>query len=464
MLEIYSGDENNNKNSKEYEELMEKLKEHGKDNTYEIFMEYYKKHYGLDFQEQVSKDLPVIQDEGDFEGLNKNIELKKQEKENKINEKDISDEKKFKQTLREKVYTNYYEHVFKQYAALLDRALREQSEREDFSISDKQGTELVLYEKYLQDLDIICKNNNINLNENDSIKSAKKQLKADVDKRKKTIEHKNNTDIEQIDKINQRRNQIAKRLDDISFSMNGGSSKDYEYEIKQLRKEYIDLTYRLRTQEPTLEQIELQATRKEKNQEYAVRTYGSNNELANEYSIGVNVEDSRKDFSGSSKDTTNKAMEYKVNQTQNTTIQAEEMLESAEEAIKDGNFDDADKYINISDMYSSSEQVSQEQVKENKETTTKKDLDKQLQSKEDKNKGEQETSKTIRGIEEDNKDNSIYDECRNNVANEEEQKKLYYLEQIEKRRNQIRGIEKENKESADKTDIDYVRVINKRMN
>lgn len=462
MLEIKKNDSQIDEIIKDddrvYEDLIKELNERGEDNTYELFINYYKKAYQKDFQEQVKEGLLELEDEMDFASLNKDKEIEKE---------DMSDEKKFKQSLKEKAYTSYYENVFIQYAILLERALDEENGEGKFSITDKQGTELVLYEKYLQNIDRICKNNNINLDNIDSVKSIKEKAKEDINRKKEAIRYKNNKDIKGINEINQRRNEIAKSLDDISISMNGGNTRDFDSKIKELREEYMKLTYELRTQEPTLEQIEIEAKTEQENQDFATRTYGVNNEIANEYSKGVNVEDRSKDLSGESKDTTNKAMEYKIEQTRNTTIQAEEMLKSAEEAVRNCSFEDVVKYMNIADMYISSEQTSKEQVKSEKTVTTKDDMDKQLDEKEQKNKGEEEASKQIRGIDdkkEEKYDNSIYGQCRDpkNIASDKEQLQAYYLEQIEKRRQQINGVEKENKQAAKETDIDYVRTINRR--
>lgn len=473
VLEIktnYSEDEKNEiikGDDKSYEKLMSELNERGEDNTYKLFVDYYKRVYRTDFEEQIKEGLSEFEND-------KNIKNLEEEKGTDNIEKETPDEDNFKNELKEKVYANYYEMVFEQYSFLLINSLNEQKNRGKFSITDKQGTELVLYERYLQNLDAMCKNNNVNLYRNDDIKKVKEDLNIKVNKLKGSIEYNNNKDIDNIRKINSRRNEISKRLDDISISMNSGSNLDYSYEIESLRKEYMDLTYRLRIQEPTLEDIELQARTEEKNQEFAQRTYGDNNEIANMYSVGINIDDQRKYQSGDSKDPTKNAMETKTMQTDYTNNQAQEMLRSAKEAVKSGNYKDVEKYLNVADMYISGEETSREQIDEGINTSTVKDVDKSWNEKEKSNDADEKSEMKIRGIdkskdnlEEDKKkdENSIYSLCRDpkNLASNEEQLKLYYLEQIAKREDRIKGIEKENEKSAKKTGIDYVRVRNNKM-
>lgn len=462
MAEMIKGDD------REYEKLMQELKKRGEDNTYQLFIEYYKGMYGKNFEEELRENLPKMDNEKDFNSLTKSRVNAKNidEKESKEKlESASNDEKSFKQKLKESTYIGYYENIFTRYMAIMQEALEEQRYNRAFSISDNQGTKLVLYEKTLNDINRICKSNNIDLDGNENVKKMKDNFREEIKKSKDIVSYNNEKDIKEIGKINSRRNQIAKRIDDITISKNGGSRKDYNYELNELRKEYMQLTYRLRVQKPTLEKMELDAKSKQETEEFAYRTYGTNNTIANEFGSGVTKDEKGTTLSGESLDKTNNAMEQKIGQNDNISKQANDLLDSAKMAVKDGNFEDAMEYIKTADeLYISPSKSSQEAVKQKSPDSTKTQVEKDIDEKEkqvkkddenikDKNQIGKKTTKNITGY-------TVYDECRDpkNIANEEEMKKNYFYELIEDRKNQINGIKKENEKSAQESGIQYERV------
>lgn len=251
-------------------QLNELLKEDNKDDaTYQLFMEYYAQVYDKDFQSELNEKIndsktasqkdqeELAPDLKDAKDLNEN-EIENQIKEIDDNAGNDKNSNELKKELKQRVYSNYYIAVYDQYEHTLEEALKRQEAKNEFSIDGQQyGIDLVLYEKYLLKLENLSKSKGINLGENEELTEKKKEFEKKIEKMKTDIERKNNKLIDSYQDLFDKRERISNDIQKILLGKRPISKTD-TVALVNLRKEYMQVTFEMQTQNPSLDEIKSQ--------------------------------------------------------------------------------------------------------------------------------------------------------------------------------------------------------------
>lgn len=256
--------ENNGDFQDELKEIYEK--KYDDDDIYAAYMEFFEQAKEKDFQSEVNSnidDSKIIPKE-DLEKL-----LPKSKNPEKLNENDIEDKvkniddnagndkssSKLKEEVSKELYSDYYIAVYDQYAYTLEKALKKQEAKNEFSIDGQQyGIDLVLYEKYLLKLENLSKSKGINLDENEELTEKKKEFSKKIEKMKTDIERKNNKLIDSYQELFDKREKISEDIQKILLEKKPLSSSNAKA-LDNLRKEYMQVTFEMQTQNPSLDEI-----------------------------------------------------------------------------------------------------------------------------------------------------------------------------------------------------------------
>jgi len=279
------------------------------DKVNSLLLDYYNKNQGYEFQDSLKQQLKLMVNEKVLAKLDdsKDLEKSKDEIVNQIgNEENIDkdtlekakknlddknkDEKQKEDQefdLRAEIMKQVYIEEFKKYSTLLYRLKEMQVYNHDLTVGDKQGTELVLYEKYLTNLEnsyrAYAGTNKLEekvLNDNIDVKDLKEKLAYDVDKKETNIDYKVNKKINNFKELYVKRQEIAKEISEITDNESLKSdSEKFKKRMDYLQDEYRNLTYEMRVQDPTLDEYQEMISIEKENKEFAIKELGIDEEL-----------------------------------------------------------------------------------------------------------------------------------------------------------------------------------------
>lgn len=220
-------------------------------------------------KQEVSNELGV---EGDtLEEASKKVEQAQKEKE----------KKGAKQTeeldLRAELMKQVYIEEFKKYANTLYRLKESQIGANELTVGDKEGTELVLHENYLKNLERnysgYAKQKGLaekTLDEQEEIQNIKKDLKEKIGRGESESREQIQKKIRKIQVLSQKKLEIANQINELSES---SLAKDQPEKFKEMmdeyQKEYRDITYQIREESPTIEEYIKQMDEERENRELA---------------------------------------------------------------------------------------------------------------------------------------------------------------------------------------------------
>lgn len=450
------------------------------DKVNSILLEYYNKRVGYDFQNSLKEQLKLMVNEKVLSKLNDTNDLEKS-KEEKVNEigneenvdkdtlekasqkldekekdKSIQNDNSEEYDFRAELMKQVYIEEFKKYSDLLYRLKEKQAYNRELTVGDKQGTELVLYEKYLMNLESSYKGYaNLNklkektLNDSKEIKEIKEKLAYDLGKKEEYIDNKVNMRLNNFKDMYKKRQEIAKKISEITDNkMLQNDPNRFKKEMDYYQEEYRKITYKMRVLDPTLEEYQEMIRVEYENKEFANRELGINSEVG----FGSGYSDKQKEFDKENlkRSTENRAVdiEYKDDITVKNTV--DDLIREASTRInQDIRYDEVEEYLQqAEDMLSINEnenkEAKDEQIKVSNEKLDKY-MDKKVSGK---------TDKEITEEEKNAKDPSNYEtpftvknECNNTKVDENDlNKKLELKERLRKvqeKRNQIFGVQKE---------------------
>lgn len=277
------------------------------DKVNSILLDYYNKKVGYDFQESLKAQLKLMVNERVLSKLDSTEDLEKSHEEQineigskenvdkdtlhkaKENIKENEENKKSNQEfdLRAELMKQVYIEEFKKYSNLLYKMKERQADKRMLTIGDIQGTELVLYEKYLITLQANYKGyasmqklDEKDLNEIEEIKKLKDKAEYDLGKKEEYIDSKVNIRLNNVKELYLKREEIAKKISEITDDKILQSDNErFKKEMDFYQEEYRKLTYEIRVQDPTLETYEQMIAIEQENKEFSQRENGVNSEL-----------------------------------------------------------------------------------------------------------------------------------------------------------------------------------------
>lgn len=377
-----------------YKKLKKKLKAHGKD-----IDENEKEEQIRDMSEEAFKDEEVSKED-------KERAIKKVEKEAKS---DSDVELDFKAELMKSVY----EEAFERYENILTKYKNIQLREESMTVGDREGTELVLSEKYLRNIEknyskyARAKGLDVkNLDEDDNIRAKKEKLESDMKKLTKANDLKIEDNIQRIRILLSRRNEVAEKMLEISENRESMSPEQFKASMDYYQQQYFDLTVEMRSQDPTLEMYQQDIRQENENIEYSNMSIGARNDkiVAGSYqerkdevpNIGDNnieqIQDITQDFGTTSKEA------------------IDELIEDAQDALDKGDLDHATEIIESAEVISFGREISHDDSDENMPKVENEEIQEKLDD----------TEKKDEEFEEQEQPNSFMQEMESGVASEKE--------------------------------------------
>lgn len=282
-----------------------------------LLLDYYNKANKTDFQSNLKQQLKLMVNEKILSKLTNSKDLEK-EKERKIDEESkkilseenvdektldnakenvkqrkdgISDnEKEF--DLRAEIMKQVYIEEFKIYSNKLYKMKEQQAEKRELTVGEKNGTELVLHEKYLVNLEkkyiAYAKNNKLSektLNDNKEIFELKDKLEYQLGKKEEYIDDKVGYRLNNFRDLYNRREKMSKELSEL---VNSNLSKENPIEFKKkmdyYQEEYRKITYKIRAQDPSLQLYRNQIEIEQENKEFAYENVSEELQFQSGYS------------------------------------------------------------------------------------------------------------------------------------------------------------------------------------
>lgn len=267
------------KTQSNFEESQEAIMSQQNDDINRILIEYYDKKQGdSDIQSEVAatfieSGMEKLQErEQDRalagvdlpEGVDENTKreaLEKLKREGKT--KELTEEE-----LQSEIYKAIYESVFQEYSKLMMQIKTRQIEEGSLTVGDKEGTQLVIYERYLNGIEMA--NHKIGgerFSDDPRISELRKEFKEEFDEKQKRVDDVTREGIDELKKLYDEKNEIANDMQ--FFTVNPHLVTPEQ--MKSLRERYKEVSFKIREQDPSLEEYSRQIDQMEENQKFAER-------------------------------------------------------------------------------------------------------------------------------------------------------------------------------------------------
>lgn len=251
----------------------------GKDDVDKMLIEYYDKKQGTyDIQKSLQENfvegaMEKLQDREEKKALSKlnlpddvDENVKKQALE-KV-KKDGKVETLTEEELQSELYKAIYEDVFEKYSILMDKIKDKQIKVGSLTVGDKEGTELIIYERYLVGIEMANHKIGGDRFSNDpKIAELRKSFKERFDNKQKQVDDVTRESIDELKHLYNQKNEIAEQIEYYTINSNLISQE----KMDALREKYFTISYEIRKQKPTLEEYSRQIDEIEKNRDFAIR-------------------------------------------------------------------------------------------------------------------------------------------------------------------------------------------------
>ncbi len=218
-------------------------------------------------QKEISRTVSEVSNAGiGVDGATKDEIEKNVEKEQENQEKgEISTDE---ENLRALVYKAMYKAVLEDYynlkLGIQERGPNNQLETGDISVGDRNGTKLVLYEKYLKNIDQNYKGltRTSVIRDDEDIKKFEEGLAYRAGRNERAILKKNDDALDRVSELYQKRENIAEDIAYLSTRASTMSPEKFESQMDSLQKEYKEASARIYSISPN--PLELQQSIEER--------------------------------------------------------------------------------------------------------------------------------------------------------------------------------------------------------
>lgn len=385
-----------------YKKLMKRYKLHGKNID------------GNEKEEQIRDMSKEVFEDEKVDDMTKERAIKKVEQEEKADSTESLD---FKAELMKAVY----EEAFERYDSLLTKYKNIQLREESMTVGDKEGTELVLYEKYLKNMEKkyakYARSKGLDIKELDQdkdIKAKKEKLENDMKKITKSNDLKVEDNILRINILLDRRNQIAEKMLEISENRESMSPEQFKSSMDYYQQEYFDLTVEMRSQDPTLEMYQQDISQENENIEYSNRTIGARSDKIVAGSYQEMDYENKKEDVGDRNINQIQDMSQDFGKTSQKVVS--ELIEDAQDALEKGDLVHATEVIESAEVISFGREVSYDDSSDDVENINNEEMKEKIDETQKEDQKEDENSEVQEGEEQ----NSFMQEMESGVASEKE--------------------------------------------
>lgn len=249
------------------------------DDTSKMLIEYYDKKQGnSDIQAELAANFATggmekLQEREQERNL-KNLDLPegvdektKQEALEKL-QKEGKTEELTEEELQSEIYKAIYEEVFAEYSKLMMQVKTKQIEEGSLTVGDKEGTKLVIYERYLTGIEM--ENHKLGgrrFSDDPRISKLREEFKKDFDEKQKQVDDVTREGIDDLKKLYDEKNEISEEIQ--YFTLNPHLATPEQ--MRALRERYKEISFEIREQDPSLEEYSKQVDQLEENQKFAER-------------------------------------------------------------------------------------------------------------------------------------------------------------------------------------------------
>jgi hypothetical protein len=335
-------------------------------------------------EREISEEVDGV-DKKTLEEASKNVEEKEQENKDEKNNAEEFD-------LRAELMKQIYIEEFKKYANTLYKLKESQIERDELTVGDKEGTELVLHENYLKNIERnymgYAKLRGLDektLSDNEEIKDMKKDLNEKIGKAENESKEAINKKIERVKDLTEKRQEIANKMNEIS---NEGLEKTNPGKYKELmdeyQKEYRMVTYEIREESPTLEEYTKQIEIEQENIEFADRyaITPDNSDI-----VAGNVITDKKDIYTEDTEGTpeNKVKDTVVKEDETIANNIDDYMKEIEVQIGQGRFEKAEELLQSTEEILEIKDNQEEEASEEKDKDSNEKIDEDLDDEKEEN-------------------------------------------------------------------------------
>ncbi len=308
------------------------------DETNRLLIDYYNKHTGnLDIQEELNASLVAgsmeILQERERERKLKRLDLPEgvdeQTKEQALErlEKEGNVQELDEDKLQQEIYKAIYEQVYYEYSELMMDVKDAQIENGSLTVGDEEGTKLVIYERYLSQIELENhRHGGESFSKDERIAAAREKFKREFNQKQQLVDEVTTPNIERLQTLYQTKNELASEISYYNLNSHLVTSE----KMQALREKYFQVSQEIRECDPSLEEYSRQIDQIRENQEFArAEGVGANS------STDRDVAGMAMDTIGTSYQDVEKNDSLQQNMADTTdNIEAIEDLEQEEERIK----------------------------------------------------------------------------------------------------------------------------------
>lgn len=277
----------------------------------------------------------------------------KEEVKKEVEDKNIEEnnEKMQEENLRQVVLKAMYKSVLEEYYNLRqnvqETGWNSQIATGDISTTDKIGTKMVLYEKYLKDIDDryrgIAKVDIIR--DDEEIKEFEESLIIHDEKNENIILNKNEDNLSQIIEVYEERNSLATEIANLSLKANIMDGQEFNKQMDILQNEYVKLSAKLYNLNPNPLEIEESIQQRNKDEKFRDREIGNRYQITHTRALGSKaasrIAENDVRLEENVKDTNTQIVESDSEQKRSIDV----IIESYEEAESRGNYEKAEELL-----------------------------------------------------------------------------------------------------------------------
>ena len=202
-----------------------------------------------------------------------------------------TDENELRKVSLKVMYKSVLEEYYNLKQNIQENGFNSQISTGNLVSNEKIGTELILYEKYLKDIDNrysqISKTSVIR--DDDEIKEIEKNLALNDEKSEKYILNRNEENIIDVKNLFERRNEIAEEISTLSLELDNKSDEKFTAQMDRLQKEYMQVSKKIYALTPNPLQINQNINQLNEEERYRQHQLGQNYQTQHLRDLGGSV-------------------------------------------------------------------------------------------------------------------------------------------------------------------------------
>ena len=297
-------------------------------------------------QEEIGKTI----DEASADGIGVDSSTKKNIEKN-IEEKKKNEKGQGEVNIRAEVLKAIYKSVLEDYyrlqLSIQEEGPNSQLKTGDISVGDKNGTKLVLYERYLKNIDKSYKGieKYSIIRDDEDIKKFEEGLAYRAGRNEKAILEKNDKNIDRAQEIYKERDAIAEEIAYLANNAAIMNSDKFKSQMDELQKRYMNESAKLYNIEPNPLELQKSIEEREQNDRFREKQVGSSYEIMHERQLGSKVAVQEKQNDISLEENIEEQNEQVKASDEITNASAQEVLNRYYEAEERGDYKKAEELL-----------------------------------------------------------------------------------------------------------------------